>query len=83
MRQAVTYNFLSACTCYIGMAVGILMGQIEASSYIFAVAGGMFLYISLVDMVRRTKIYFYRYTKMKVHKCNFMHYTNLLHRFRK
>ncbi|ODN00585.1 Zinc transporter ZIP14 [Orchesella cincta] len=51
MRQAVTYNFLSACTCYIGMAVGILLGEIEASIYIFALAGGMFLYISLVDMV--------------------------------
>jgi len=51
MRQAVTYNFLSACTCYMGMAVGILLGEIEASIYIFALAGGMFLYISLVDMV--------------------------------
>lgn len=53
MRQAVTYNFLSACTCYIGMAVGILLGEVQASSYIFALAGGMFLYISLVDMVCR------------------------------
>lgn len=50
-RQALTYNFLSACTCYIGMAVGILLGEIEASTYIFALAGGMFLYIALVDMV--------------------------------
>jgi zinc transporter 14 len=52
IRQALTYNFLSACTCYIGMAVGILLGEIEASIYIFALAGGMFLYIALVDMVR-------------------------------
>lgn len=50
-RQAVTYNFLSACTCYIGMAVGIFLGKVEASTYIFALAAGMFLYISLVDMV--------------------------------
>jgi len=51
IRQALTYNFLSACTCYIGMGVGILLGEIEASTYIFALAGGMFLYIALVDMV--------------------------------
>jgi len=51
IRQALTYNFLSACTCYIGMAVGIFLGEVEASTYIFALAGGMFLYIALVDMV--------------------------------
>lgn len=51
MRQALLYNFLSACTCYFGLGFGILLGEVEASSYIFALAGGMFLYISLVDMV--------------------------------
>jgi len=39
------------------MAVGILLGEVEASTYIFAVAGGMFLYIALVDMVKNIKIY--------------------------
>lgn len=51
MRQALLYNFLSACTCYLGLALGIILGEFEASQYIFAIAGGMFLYISLVDMV--------------------------------
>ncbi|CAG7785223.1 unnamed protein product [Allacma fusca] len=51
MRQALLYNFLSACTCYFGLGFGILLGEIEATSYIFALAGGMFLYIALVDMV--------------------------------
>ncbi|XP_022240464.1 zinc transporter ZIP14-like isoform X2 [Limulus polyphemus] len=52
MRQALMYNFLSACTCYIGLVFGILVGDLaEGSSYIFALAGGMFLYISLVDMM--------------------------------
>ena len=51
MRQALLYNFLSACTCYLGLALGIVLGEFEASQYIFALAGGMFLYISLVDMV--------------------------------
>ena len=52
MRQALMYNFLSACTCYIGLVIGILIGEFtDGSPYIFALAGGMFLYISLVDMV--------------------------------
>ena len=46
------YNFLSACTCYLGLILGILLGELEGSScYIFGLAGGMFLYISLVDMM--------------------------------
>ena len=52
LRQAVGYNFLSACTCYLGLIVGVLVGEMtEGSTWIFALAGGMFLYISLVDMV--------------------------------
>ena len=46
------YNFLSACTCYIGLVLGILLGEMELrSQYIFGAAGGMFFYIALVDMV--------------------------------
>ncbi|XP_022239061.1 zinc transporter ZIP8-like [Limulus polyphemus] len=52
MRQAVFYNFLSACTCYLGLLFGILLGDFtEGTPHIFALAGGMFLYISLVDMI--------------------------------
>jgi len=52
VRQAMMYNFLSACTCYLGLILGILLGELDGSNvYIFALAGGMFLYISLVDMV--------------------------------
>jgi len=52
MRQAMVYNFLSACTCYIGLILGILLGEMHiGNQYIFAAAGGMFLYIALVDMV--------------------------------
>lgn len=51
IRQALLYNFLSACTCYLGLVVGIVLGEFEASTYIFGFAAGMFLYISLVDMV--------------------------------
>lgn len=52
VRQAVMFNFLSACTCYIGMIGGLLLGDLTSgAAYIFALAGGMFLYIALVDMM--------------------------------
>merc|ERR1719410_855502 len=52
VKQAMAYNFLSACTCYLGLVLGILLGELDGTNvYIFALAGGMFLYISLVDMV--------------------------------
>lgn len=50
-REALLYNFLSACTCYLGLIIGILLGELDGNIYIFGLAGGMFLYISLVDMV--------------------------------
>ena len=57
-RQALLFNFLSACSCYVGLAFGILVGNNFAPNIIFALAGGMFLYISLADMVRDSSILF-------------------------
>lgn len=52
VRQALGYNFLSACTCYFGMAIGIILGDVnDSASYISALAAGVFLYIALVDMM--------------------------------
>ncbi|PAA80007.1 hypothetical protein BOX15_Mlig030118g2, partial [Macrostomum lignano] len=51
MPMALLCNFLSACTCYLGFALGVWLGETGASVWIFAVASGMFLYISLVDMM--------------------------------
>uniref|UniRef100_A0A8I3X050 Solute carrier family 39 member 8 n=1 Tax=Callithrix jacchus TaxID=9483 RepID=A0A8I3X050_CALJA len=56
-RQALLFNFLSACSCYVGLAFGILVGNNFAPNIIFALAGGMFLYISLADMVRRLNFF--------------------------
>lgn len=53
VKKALLFNFLSALTCYLGMALGILLGEIHWDSYIFAFAAGIFLYVSLADMVRR------------------------------
>lgn len=53
LKRALLFNFLSACMCYVGLIFGILLAEVTAAhTWIFGVAGGMFLYISLVDMVR-------------------------------
>uniref|UniRef100_A0A667YI58 Solute carrier family 39 member 8 n=1 Tax=Myripristis murdjan TaxID=586833 RepID=A0A667YI58_9TELE len=49
--QAIFFNLLSAMSCYVGLALGILVGSAFAPNAIFAIAGGMFLYIALADMV--------------------------------
>ncbi|XP_077161633.1 metal cation symporter ZIP14 isoform X1 [Paroedura picta] len=49
-QQALFFNFISACCCYIGLAFGILAGSHFSANWIFALAGGMFLYIALADM---------------------------------
>uniref|UniRef100_A0A8C1JB48 Solute carrier family 39 member 8 n=1 Tax=Cyprinus carpio TaxID=7962 RepID=A0A8C1JB48_CYPCA len=48
---AVFFNLLSAMSCYVGLVLGILLGSAFAPNIIFAFAGGMFLYISLADML--------------------------------
>ena len=54
MKQAFFNIFLSACACFPGLALGIFLGDEaeEASPYIFALAGGFFLYMALVDVMR-------------------------------
>lgn len=48
--QAIFFNLLSAVLCYVGLVFGILLGSSFAPNAIFAIAGGMFLYIALADM---------------------------------
>ncbi|KAK6305994.1 hypothetical protein J4Q44_G00229190 [Coregonus suidteri] len=50
IQQALFFNFLSACCCYLGMGFGILAGNSFSPQWVFALAGGMFLYIALADM---------------------------------
>jgi len=51
-KQALIANFLSACTCYVGMVIGTVLGSTtQIVKWIYAIAAGMFLYISLVDML--------------------------------
>lgn len=52
VKKALLANFLSACSCYIGLIIGIQVGQqLDVRLWIFAIAGGMFIYVALVDMV--------------------------------
>lgn len=52
VKHAMIANFGSACFCYLGLVIGIVVGELtEAAVWIFSLAAGMFLYISLVDMV--------------------------------
>ena len=51
-KEAMVANFLSACCCYLGLVIGLVLGYAtHAVKYIYGIAGGMFLYISLVDML--------------------------------
>ncbi|XP_054168174.1 metal cation symporter ZIP8-like [Oppia nitens] len=54
MKQSFLYILLCACACYPGLALGIFLGDEaeDASPYIFALAGGFFLYMALVDVMR-------------------------------
>ncbi|RNA27103.1 zinc transporter ZIP14 isoform X1 [Brachionus plicatilis] len=50
--MALFFNFLSACSCFIGLIVGIQLGEnFGANEWIYAIAGGMFIYISLCGMI--------------------------------
>jgi zinc transporter 10 len=61
IKEALLYNLLSSVLCFAGMAVGMsLVGCTGEKSvlgpWVFAATAGVFLYLALVDMVRK-KIY--------------------------
>ncbi|KAK4471772.1 hypothetical protein MN116_005170 [Schistosoma mekongi] len=50
--MAILFNFISACTAYIGLFVGLTVGELsDVAPYVFAVTGGFFMYIALADML--------------------------------
>ena len=52
-KQALVYNCVSSVLCMLGMVFGVAVGNISsATSWIFALIAGLFLYVALVDMVR-------------------------------
>ncbi len=54
-KMALLLNFMSACSAFLGMFVGVAVSTNDATqAWIFAVTAGMFLYVSLTDMVSNT-----------------------------
>ncbi|KAJ8925422.1 hypothetical protein NQ315_009254 [Exocentrus adspersus] len=52
IKQALFYNILSSVLCIFGNIFGLWLGNTDyASSWVFAAAAGMFIYIALVDMI--------------------------------
>lgn len=54
MQQSLLWTFLSACALFPGLIVGILLSDAteDATPYIFCAAGGIFLYMALVDVMK-------------------------------
>ena len=54
IKQAICYNLVSAVLSYIGLVIGILVGNYSADGRQFALAltAGLFLYVALATMVR-------------------------------
>lgn len=53
-RKAIYYNILSSVLGFLGMCVGITIGDSpETTQWVFAATAGLFVYIALVDMVRK------------------------------
>ncbi|KAM7537120.1 hypothetical protein Aperf_G00000077430 [Anoplocephala perfoliata] len=52
VKSAIAANFLSACSAYIGLVIGLIIGEVATGAlYVFAICGGFFIYISLSDML--------------------------------
>jgi len=52
IKQAIFYNIVSSILCFLGLVIGVAIGNIEsANQWIFALVAGMFIYIALADML--------------------------------
>ena len=56
IRQAICYNLVSAVLSYIGLVIGIAVGNYSEDGKQFALAltAGLFLYVALANMVGLT-----------------------------
>lgn len=56
IKRAVLYNTLSSILCLLGATTGVFIGKMDVG-WVSALIAGMFLYISLVDMVPQLDCY--------------------------
>ena len=53
VNQALVMNYISALTAFLGGIVGVAVGTTsDATPWIFAITGGLFVYLALTNMVR-------------------------------
>ena len=50
-KMALICNLISASFIYLGVVSGLLLGEFGSNYWIYAIASGMFIYISVCDMV--------------------------------
>ncbi|CAD5111469.1 DgyrCDS780 [Dimorphilus gyrociliatus] len=52
VKRAALLNFLSACTAFIGLYIGVAVSSTdETRNWIFAITAGMFIYVAAVDIL--------------------------------
>lgn len=72
MKKAIVVNLLSSITAFIGLYIGISVGE-EFRIWIIAAGAGMFLYISMVTMV----CVFHHYRNNSVLQRTCKHFRNI------
>eukprot|EP00108_Taenia_solium_P006966 TsM_000367800 transcript=TsM_000367800 gene=TsM_000367800 len=52
VKSAICVNFASACVAYLGLIIGLIIGEVSSGAlYVFMATSGVFLYISLSAML--------------------------------
>jgi zinc transporter 10 len=51
VKTAIFYNLVSTVLSVIGMLVGLQLGSMDNTAWLFAATAGIFLYVALVDMM--------------------------------
>ena len=60
IRQAICYNLISAVLSYIGLVIGIIVGNYsdDGKQFALAITAGLFLYVALANMVCICQTYY-------------------------